>query len=199
MFSSLVVSNLFFCFLPDGFHSSASDPVLQQKYGHIIEKPSIAPPPTGAMPYAPAGPPPQVVGGAGVPGIYSRYVPYDAHSNVAAPIPQATVYNPHVYHPPAPAPSLMTPPLVPPQVVQPPLSPSKQAASVSPPTFPPSTSNASTNRFLGNKAPIGDLFSVGAEPLIATPARPSPTNTNVLSPFNEGDVINASSTSSSVL
>lgn len=75
----------------DGFHSSASDPVLQQKYGHIIERPSIAPPPTSfpTQPYAtPSGPPPTV---------YQRYVPYDPHGNAPAPFPPALAH-------PAPAP-----------------------------------------------------------------------------------------------
>ena len=94
----------------DGFHSSASDPALQKKYGHIQQTSNIAPPPTtfpapstaaagppgayGASPGisspAPmaAGPPPAVganpyAGG----GVYSRYVPYDAHTNSAAPTP----------------------------------------------------------------------------------------------------------------
>ena len=68
------------------------------------------PPPGGAAPYnmysmsapgagaAPAGPPgstpppmagaPSAYGGA-APGIYNRYVPYDAHNNTAAPLPSA--------------------------------------------------------------------------------------------------------------
>lgn len=38
---------------PDGFHSSASDPNLQQKYGHIKKKINIDPPPTNMMPPPP--------------------------------------------------------------------------------------------------------------------------------------------------
>lgn len=81
----------------DGFHSSASDPALQKKYGHIQIANNIAPPPTsfpipasGANPYtAPAGP----AGIAGPPpmgnpyaggGVYSRYVAYDAHTGAPA-------------------------------------------------------------------------------------------------------------------
>lgn len=76
--------------IPDGFHSSASDPVLQQKYGHIIEVKNIAPPPTGvsAMGGAPAAPSSYFSSSGpsyGPPSgnIYSRYVAYDATTNSA--------------------------------------------------------------------------------------------------------------------
>jgi hypothetical protein len=128
----------------DGFHSSASDPLLQQKYGHIIEKKNIAPPPTGSIPSygyntnpsittGTAGPgmPPSIapypVGGGGV---YSRYVAYDAVTNTAitppsvltpTTVPQmnpSTNYGyPMTNYPPnmpGPAPSVMIPPTAPP-------------------------------------------------------------------------------------
>jgi hypothetical protein len=177
------------CYFSDGFHSSASDPILQQKYGHIIEKPSIAPPPTGPIGFVPTAPPPAAGPPmVGTPGIYSRYVPYDAHTNAAAPIPPSTSFNPHTYQsaPAPPIPSMISPAIVAPL-------PMKSGDAPQPSSNPP------TSRFLGNKAPVaagGDLF---VEPLLTTPARPSPTGAQVLSPFNEGDVINASSASSSVL
>ena len=36
---------MFFLFFLDGFHTSASDPALQKKYGHTKNKIDIAPPP----------------------------------------------------------------------------------------------------------------------------------------------------------
>ena len=76
----------------DGFHSSASDPNLQAKYGHIKEVINIAPPPTGAMgsttQAAGAGGPPQYSMFAGAaPPTYNRYVAYDPNSGPAAPAP----------------------------------------------------------------------------------------------------------------
>lgn len=86
-----------YVWLVDGFHSSASDPVLQAKYGHVIEVKNIAPPPTGPLsapgfaatnstPSYYAAPPAQ---GGGLPGaggnVYSRYVAYDATTNSAIP------------------------------------------------------------------------------------------------------------------
>lgn len=61
---------------PDGFHTSASDPVLQRKYGHIKQTINIAPPPLGGMPtnanaggnVPPPGPPVARPAGAGPPG-----------------------------------------------------------------------------------------------------------------------------------
>eukprot|EP01035_Chromulina_nebulosa_P001360 gene1360-1813_t len=90
---------------PDGFHSSASDPELQAKYGHIKEVTNIAPPPTGIVyqPPTTGGPPPYV----GT--VYNRYVPYDAHTNSAASLPPAAThaYNSYITPPTA---TLFVPP-----------------------------------------------------------------------------------------
>ena len=95
---------------PDGFHSSASDPVLQQRYGHIKEAINIAPPPIFSAPSAQqasstidskpinsgggqvqfsafSG---QMFPGGSTPPVYNRYPVYDAHTNsVYAPPPLA--------------------------------------------------------------------------------------------------------------
>ncbi len=139
------------------------------------------------MPAPPVGT--QVSSGSS--GIYSRYVPYDAHNNTAAPIPQPSAYN---YPSMAPiAPSLPPSVMLPPQPATS-SSPTKQITSIN-----QSSSNVSASKFLGHKAPVGELFGGGIEPLIMTPAKSSPSSTQVLSPFNEGDIITASATSNSVL
>ena len=82
---------LFVCYL-DGFHSSASDPELQAKYGHIKEVTNIAPPPTSIVYQPPPGGAPSFVP-TNIGSIYNRYVPYDAHTNSAASIPTIPSYN----------------------------------------------------------------------------------------------------------
>lgn len=74
---------------PDGFGSSASDPVLQKKYGHTKTVTNIAPPPVFGSGNSTSGPAPGAsysMYGSGAPGNplahpYSRYVPYDPNSN----------------------------------------------------------------------------------------------------------------------
>jgi hypothetical protein len=56
----------------DGFHSSASDPALQQKYGHVKLAVTTAPPPTAPMP------PP----GAGGPGAVNEYSLFGSNQQV---------------------------------------------------------------------------------------------------------------------
>ena len=73
---------------PDGFHSSASDPVLQARYGHIKADIKIAPPPT-SFPAAASNAPTQYglynngINPTAPSNIYSRYVAYDVHTNSA--------------------------------------------------------------------------------------------------------------------
>jgi hypothetical protein len=175
--------------LADGFHSSASDPVLQQKYGHVIEKPSIAPPPTGQLGYNPAATTapmsipipmqPQVAST----GIYSRYVPYDAHNNTAAPIPQPLV-NPYSTGMPSSAYCGVPPPTFNPgQIVQ---QQQQQPSTVlsSPIQQPPFVQLSAqqptvvgTSRFLGNKGPIAaseDIFNSELAPITRSPTGSSP-------------------------
>jgi hypothetical protein len=73
----------------DGFHSSASDPELKAKYGHKIEIPNIAPPPTAPIPstmsalHATGGAP-----GIAAPSMYAMYgggAPAAAAAAVAPP------------------------------------------------------------------------------------------------------------------
>lgn len=151
---------------------------MQQKYGHIIERPAIAPPPTGATPFsaAPAMPPPQMAPPAAVGGaqIYNRYVPYDAHNNTAAPVPvpMATSYAPG-------APSAVAPP----PTIYPPSTPTpapfpNQHMHINTTQNAPSTPSESSpplisNRLLGNKA--------------------------VFSPPGDAEIVNLGTSSSSVL
>lgn len=60
---------------PDGFGSSASDPSLQAKYGHVKEVVNIAPPPIMAAPPSQYS---AFNGNNNAP--YSRYVPYDVNA-----------------------------------------------------------------------------------------------------------------------
>jgi len=76
----------------DGFHSSASDPNLQRKYGHV----SAQPPGMSSLP----PPPPVLGGGAGAAGATgytggriptrSKYLAYDAVTGVASSVPTST-------------------------------------------------------------------------------------------------------------
>jgi hypothetical protein len=84
-------------FILDGFHSSASDPNLQAKYGHVKEVINIAPPPTGPL-GGPAGAPPMQYSmftgpGATAPQAYSRYVPYDPNAGAASMYSQPVAQN----------------------------------------------------------------------------------------------------------
>jgi len=208
---------------PDGFHSSASDPVLQQKYGHIIERPAVAPPPTG--------PPMSFTGYNNTQtqtgNVYNRYVAYDINQPVA-PAPQPVAYNQPVYaQPVAPQPTLY-----PPTAAQPPLpSPGRagltnqapfphpyQTNSTAPPSalIPPNNNNNSNNansssppppptavnRLLGNKGvPVN--ISLTDEPVltpVTTRAMESPSG-KPITPFSKDgdDVIQASSNSNSIL
>lgn len=221
---------------PDGFHSSASDPALQKKYGHIQLTNNIAPPPTtpfqpSAVPaggpygiYGPPGPtgpgapgsvpssaPPPMMGGPGPApaGIYSRYVPYDAHTNSAAPVP---AYPPAQASAPAPAPSHFALPSFPSsrqatlptytQQAPPARTPTAAANTMSSmavpqnssrsgstdgtsPTSVPVTPAPGSARLLGNKGLSGggdDLFRGG-----------------LASPSGDVDIITANSSSSSVM
>ncbi len=128
----------------DGFHSSASDPVLQQKYGHVIEKPMIAPPPTAQS--FPTHTQPATVS---APTVFNRYVPYDLN-NSPPPVtfaqypPPQTVSAP-VYHHAPPTPFTIPPPNV--------VRETKVLQTVSP---NPTAGTANANKLLGNKAVTTD-------------------------------------------
>lgn len=89
----------------DGFHSSASDPILQAKYGHVKEVKAIAPPPIGLPGGQNPGNAPQynmyntTSHPYSSPSIYNRYVPYDAHTNGPASIPNVPPVNPQTIYP----------------------------------------------------------------------------------------------------
>jgi hypothetical protein len=103
----------------DGFHTSASDPELQKKYGHTKNVIDIAPPPTFATMGASGmpGPPPQYGmysqqnGQGGIQPPISRYVAYDPYASQAAPAPVETALR---YSPP---PSGVSQPFYPPPAV----------------------------------------------------------------------------------
>ena len=105
---------------PDGFHSSASDPVLQARYGHVKASINIAPPPT-SFPTPTAAAPQYGLYNNGInptapTNIYSRYVAYDVHTNSAIPPPAHNImpmpggYNQPQYQNMAPPPSAIIPP-----------------------------------------------------------------------------------------
>lgn len=72
----------------DGFHSSASDPELKAKYGHIKPEINIAPPPTGGpMGSAPTNQYSAYSNMSGVAApVYNRYPVYDPITNSAVPL-----------------------------------------------------------------------------------------------------------------
>ena len=87
MLSSLTVGS-------DGFHSSSSDPALQQKYGHVKETVNVAPPPI-----APAGSASYSLFSTSVStqqqqSVHSRYVGFDPHSAGSYALPPPPVYPP---------------------------------------------------------------------------------------------------------
>lgn len=157
---------------PDGFHSSASDPALQKKYGHIKQEISIAPPPTVGTAPAASNPymfnAPTGTGAPPPPAVFSRYVAYDAHTNapVANPPPISPAppqHNPHSsFHSPhatlqAPHPNIVSPPTA---VQQPPPPP---PPFVAPPQLnfaPPAASVLHQQSF---NSPISDNYVVNAD------------------------------------
>eukprot|EP00981_Chlorochromonas_danica_P007720 scaffold1869_cov163-Ochromonas_danica.AAC.32 len=212
-------------FMPDGFHSSASDPLLQQKYGHVMERPNLAPPPTSF-----SFPPPSAVSPPAVTTAYQRYVPYDPHTQSAAPVPNAiyppaptAVYSsapalppvqafppPGQAFPPAPLPqSTLAPP--PSAIVPPAQHPAMYArhpsgisvqvppSTIAPPSSAPATTQLSPNkpidRLLGNKTLSTDDILQAKSPS----AQPS-AMINVFNPNTDTTVVvNAQSTSSAIL
>ena len=205
LFHFLFINLLIFVSFTDGFHSSASDPVLQQKYGHIIERPSIAPPPTG---------PPAAFTNYNTPPtaaqpIYNRYVPYDANqiTQPAYPPQQPGFQAPFQPSYPPVAAQVTPQPFYPQAAVSapPPLpSPGRKSAQAgnSPVNFGSGPSSqeslqpspATVSKLLGNKALLSDvdLSDNAATPMVRPVITSVPTR-------DEGDVIQASSNSSSVL
>eukprot|EP00597_Dinobryon_sp_UTEXLB2267_P013413 CAMPEP_0170108578 /NCGR_PEP_ID=MMETSP0020_2-20130122/6653_1 /TAXON_ID=98059 /ORGANISM="Dinobryon sp., Strain UTEXLB2267" /LENGTH=328 /DNA_ID=CAMNT_0010333323 /DNA_START=144 /DNA_END=1130 /DNA_ORIENTATION=+ len=181
---------------PDGFHSSASDPELQAKYGHTKEVTNVAPPPTSIAYQLPAGPPP-VYAPAGTPSIYNRYVPYDAHTNSSAPIPS---YNPPTINqqqniPPAIAPSMFHPTNRFPSV------PTDNSASFSNQT-PPGVSKvlgspSISNSLLGHKTLPNTEDFLGSTSTVERP-KPQPL-VSVFNPSTDQGIVSANSTSNSIL
>lgn len=110
-------------FKPDGFHSSSSDPKLQEFYGHKMESVRVAPPPImpahGHTQLNNSVPPPppsySMYASTGGPS-YNRYVAYDYHAAVQQqqqpqqPQPRMPVPQQHPYPPPAPPPAHPNPP-----------------------------------------------------------------------------------------
>jgi hypothetical protein len=204
----------------DGFHSSASDPELQKKYGHIKPTINIAPPPTvsamgmgvgvgGASPGMGAG------AGAGGPPVYSmytsgappqaynysRYVPY----NPALPNPTAAQYSG------PPSTGYSAPPMQPqpqaqyPAQNQPPLQPmtippNAVAAPAGQPITPTSASSSSG-------PPVSIVNKVGAANIhvhvaptpasvaVAPPAPPA-ANVGVFDPATDSTLVLDASSSS---
>lgn len=89
-------------FVPDGFHTSASDPVLQARYGHTKQEVNIAPPPTFAGASVPTHAP-----SAGAPAapvqISNAPPPGTPYGTVPSPVPVAA------FSTPLPAPIASTP------------------------------------------------------------------------------------------
>lgn len=176
--------------MPDGFHSSASDPILQQKYGHIIEKPAIAPPPVVPVSV-------NYSNNSTSTTVFNRYIPYDPNtptplypppnSNVAAiyntcPNPNNEFNGPPVYN------SVANSPFVSP------------ATFVSPPT------PASTNRLLGNKAILNPDGDDCIPNLVINGWKSDETKIPLSSPkkssfgaLDNDEIITANSSSSSIL
>lgn len=198
----------------DGFHTSASDPLLQKKYGHIQQVINIAPPPTGGMapggapqynmysvqsagaaPGAPGTAPPPM--GAAPPaygsGVYSRYVPYDAHTNTAAPLPTAYGGPPAVQNTSSTLPSFLggarpglpthvapTPaPAAPAQVQTAPVAVTPPARSLT--AHHPATVNAAAPSATGNASPVNQFGGSGnATPASASAGNSAPNSQRLL-------------------
>lgn len=188
-------------FYLDGFHSSASDPVLQQKYGHIIEKPAIAPPPTGSLPfnsYSNNYSQPPIASNPVQNNVYSRYVAYDATTNSAIPPPMA-------YQPPAQVPPAQS------LTQQPPIG-VYSTSSISTPSAP-STSTHTTfqapttaEKLLGNKSVGPNLEQLqdfanqpGIQIQYSRPVVISKSNSGNQNVEGDEIIIDATSSSNSVL
>eukprot|EP01035_Chromulina_nebulosa_P018487 gene18487-24200_t len=132
----------------DGFHSSASDPELQVKYGHVKAHINIAPPPTAPIPGSQEknaysmGP-----SYSATSNVYNRYVPYDAHNN--APMPPPAYSNQPSYNV---ASSYNLP--VPPQVFAPPPAVSSQTFAPANTFIPPQAvpSPIKTNTYVNHSS-----------------------------------------------
>ena len=83
-------------FKPDGFHTSASDPALQQKYGHRREVGVVqqngnivaGPPPSGPLYNSPAS----AYSNGGPSNVFQRYVAMDYATNMPIPAPAPGTY-----------------------------------------------------------------------------------------------------------
>jgi hypothetical protein len=163
------MTSIAFSCCSDGFHSSASDRALQEKYGHVYETKAIAPPPTfNASTAAPAtgyanysmysGS--TVTQGMGASHLNNRYVAYDVQTNSA------------MYPPPSSVPTVPPPYAIPSQLQSPFLStitPKGLPAETAPPidvggravhavaTASPSAPNS--RKLLGNKQimPVAEM------------------------------------------
>lgn len=97
----------------DGFGSSASDPVLKKKYGHVQEVVAIGPPPTTPAYNS------NTINGTGAPlgSVYSKYVPYNPNVAISNTSSFVVVQQPNNIPPfSVPLPTYQQPPL--PQSIQ---------------------------------------------------------------------------------
>ena len=158
----------------DGFGSSASDPVLQAKYGHVKEVINIAPPPIMSAPT----PIQYSAFNSGSSTMYNRYVPYDVNAP-SAPQPSYPHYNPSpVSSHPAPQQSSVPPP-VPQGVSQP---PSQHAPLLSQPVPPPpvlTSSNSFGSNFI-TPAVVQTNFPKAASPREGQSSTSQPTPDSTL-------------------
>lgn len=173
---------------PDGFHSSASDPQLQLKYGHVKQVVNIAPPPTttgsggvgvgvgiNVVPNSPysmfnnsSSTSQSAYSNTGQP-MYNRYVAYDPHTNSVVPPP-----------PPPPVDTQQSPP---PGIYN------SSHPNTNSPYSTPSPSLSSSNR----TAP-----SISMAPMV-TVGSIIPRNINVFNPATDCDVISMDSSSNAIM
>lgn len=170
--------------------------MLQQKYGHVIEKPMIAPPPITQSPIVQSLPSYNSQGGSGLaPTVFNRYVPYDVN-NSQPPVPYVPYAPPQavtapIYHHPPPSYPVPQPNMV---------NDTKYTNTVSP-TTAPGTTNA--NKLLANKAVTtnahDDLPSIISPQIRRIDDRKFGSDSPKNFSTKEEDVINASAASSSIL
>lgn len=183
---------------PDGFHSSASDPVLQARYGHIKADIKIAPPPT-SFPATSSAPPQYGLYNNGInptapSNIYSRYVAYDVHTNSAmAPPPVHNMmpnYQPHYQNPSMlPTTILPTTTMLPTAIPTMPPPSNIPLSNIPPSNIPPSNIPPSN---IYSQQQCNNPYNAPPLPINVQP------NVAVFNPTTD-EVISASSSSSSVL
>ena len=158
----------------DGFGSSASDPVLQAKYGHIKEVINIAPPPIINAP----SPIQYSAFNSGSNTVYNRYVPYEINASSAPPqsYPQ---YTPTTMPGHQALQQSSVPPPVPQGVSQ---APSQQTPLLSQPVPPPPvlTSSSSFGSNFITPAVVQTNFPMAPSSREAKPTPSQSTPDNIL-------------------